>query len=99
MNRWLNFWVPIGVDSEDDKLAEKDNDINGEDFLGNIVMFWSIGLLILVLHVVLVSAVEAYWLQTTQVLQVLVSIWMNAADEWCSQKDEQYCFAGVVKTC
>eukprot|EP00752_Nemacystus_decipiens_P006426 g5789.t1 len=65
--RWCNFWVPIGQDSEDNtSISEKDNDIDEEDFVGNIVMFWCIGLLILVLHVLLVSAVEAYWLQATQ---------------------------------
>lgn len=86
--RWLNFWVPIGAESEDDTLVEKDNDINEEDFVGNIVMFWCIGLLILVLHLVLVSAVEAYWLQAKQVLQVLVSICTGSADELCCQQEE-----------
>eukprot|EP00903_Cladosiphon_okamuranus_P014706 g13628.t1 len=64
--RWFNFWVPIGSDSDDDTLVEKNNDISEEDFVGNIVMFWCIGLLILVLHLVLVSAIEAYWLQATK---------------------------------
>lgn len=67
-NRWFNLWVPIGEGSEDVTLpSEKDNKIDEEDFVGNIVMFWIIGLLILILHVLLVSAVEAYWLQATKV--------------------------------
>eukprot|EP00903_Cladosiphon_okamuranus_P012576 g11773.t1 len=65
--RWFNFWVPIGEDSEDGtSLAQKDNDIDEEEFTGNIVMVCCIGLLILVLHVLLVSAVEAYWLQSSK---------------------------------
>ena len=78
-NRWFNFWVPLGEDSEDD--SEKDNDIGEEEFVGNIVMFWCIGLLILVLHVLVVSAVEAYWLQSTKVLAHLMDLNTILADE------------------
>lgn len=59
--------MPVGADSEDDPAPSR-NDINKEVFVGNTVMFCGIGLLILVLHVLLVSGVEAYWLQAAEVL-------------------------------
>lgn len=68
-NRW--FWVPMGEDSEDGtSFSEKDNGIDEEGFAGNMVMVWCIGLLVLVLHLLLVSAMEAYWLQSTKVLLI-----------------------------
>lgn len=71
-NRWLNFWVPVREESEDvASPREKDNGIDEEEFVGNIVLFWCIGFLILILHVLVVSAIEAYWLQAAKVLCAL----------------------------
>ncbi|CAB1109109.1 unnamed protein product [Ectocarpus sp. CCAP 1310/34] len=60
--RWINLWLRIGADS-DDTYAEKNNDIDEEGFLGNLVLFLCLFFLILVVHLLLVSAIEAWWLQ------------------------------------
>ena len=60
----------MGFIEDDTSLSEKDNGIDEEEFVGNLVMFLCIGLLVFVLHVLLVSAIEAYWLQATKVLRI-----------------------------
>ena len=65
--RSVNLWIPLWPDSEDKTIFEMDNDIEEDDFVGNIVIVSCAFLLILVLHVVIVSAIEAYWLQTMKV--------------------------------
>lgn len=63
--RWYNLWIPIWEDPED---PDRDsNNVDEEDFLGNVVIVAFVGLLILVLHVLVVSAVEVNWLQATKV--------------------------------
>jgi len=65
-DRWLNLWVSVG-EGEDDSQSEKDNDLDEGEFVGNMVTLWVTGLLILVLHILLVSAIEAYWLESARV--------------------------------
>ncbi|CAM9329857.1 unnamed protein product [Ectocarpus sp. 8 AP-2014] len=59
--RWINLWVPIGKDRVDN-----DNDIDEEAFVGNLVIVLCVAVLLLVLHILVVSAVEAHWLQSTE---------------------------------
>lgn len=69
--RWMNLWVVIRPDSEDEyPESEEDNDIGEEEFVGNIVLSLCIGFLILVHHLVVVSAIEACWLQKMKVQYV-----------------------------
>lgn len=64
----MNLWVIIRPDYEDEITgSEEDNDIGEEEFVGNIVLSSCIGLFILVLHLVVVSAIEACWLQKMKV--------------------------------
>lgn len=64
----MNLWITIRADSEDSiEDSDEDNDIGEEEFVGNIVLSWCLGLLILVLHLVVVSGIEAYWLQKMKV--------------------------------
>lgn len=64
--RWINLWVPIGKDRVDN-----DNDIDEEAFVGNLVIVLCVAVLLLVLHILVVSAVEAHWLQSTEVRRVM----------------------------
>ena len=63
--RWHNLWIPIWEDPEDPDRGS--NNVDEEDFLGNTVIVAFVGLLILVLHVLVVSAVEVNWLQASKV--------------------------------
>eukprot|EP00903_Cladosiphon_okamuranus_P021518 g19782.t1 len=58
--RWYNLWIPIRKDPEPGK------DIDEDYFVGNLVIVAFVGLLILLIHLLLVSAVEAYWLQAKE---------------------------------
>lgn len=60
-SRWYNLWIPIRKD------PEPRNDIDEDYFVGNVVIVLFVSFLTLLLHLLLVSAVEAYWLQAKEV--------------------------------
>lgn len=77
-SRWYNLWIPIRKDPEPGK------DIDEDYFVGNLVIVAFVGLLTLLLHLLLVSAVEAYWLQAKEVHYTCVSeliTWPRISDD------------------
>ncbi|CAM9800080.1 unnamed protein product [Ectocarpus fasciculatus] len=85
--RWVNLWPPGRVgrafSSSGERLLQQDglracgiepasvSDIGALVFLGNIGLFTSLLLGIVVLHIVLASAVEAYWLSKQRAMEEL----------------------------
>ncbi|CAM9575765.1 unnamed protein product [Ectocarpus sp. 8 AP-2014] len=85
--RWVNLWPPDSVgrtfSSGGERLFQQDgsracgieptsaSDIGALVFLGNIGLFTSLLLGIVVVHIVLASAVEAYWLSKERAMEEL----------------------------
>ncbi|CAM9165411.1 unnamed protein product, partial [Laminaria digitata] len=66
--RWVNLWLPVfsGPLAEScdfsDSDASDDSSVGGSVFVGNTVLVLGLLLVVLFVHVVIISAVEAYWL-------------------------------------
>lgn len=62
--RWINLWVPLDPPGLEDtcNFSMTDGDLGPLIFVGNIILVIGILAGILLLHIAVVSGVEAYWL-------------------------------------
>lgn len=76
MHRWVNLWLPVfskpfakSCDFADSEDASDDSSVGGSVFVGNTVLVLGLLLVVLFVHVIITSAVEAHWLAQVRMLQ------------------------------